>query len=97
LNVIGLINIQFVIKNEEVFVIEVNIRASRTVPVINKVCNINMIDLAIQSIMNHDFDIPKYKIQPAMKKPIFSNSKITKETITLGPEMKSSGEELVWL
>lgn len=97
LNVIGLINIQFVIKNGEVFVIEVNLRASRTLPVINKVCNINMIDLAIQAILNSDFDIPKYKIKPAIKKPIFSNSKITKEAILLGPEMKSTGEELAWL
>lgn len=97
LNVIGLMNVQFIIKNEEVYIIEINLRASRTVPVINKICNINMVDLAIQAIMNGNLKIPKYSIKSAVKKPVFSNFKITNEIVDLGPEMRSTGEELKWI
>ncbi len=94
LNIIGLMNVQFVVKNDTIYIIEINLRSSRTIPVINKVCNISMVDLAIQAIFNNKFDIPKMDIKPAIKRPIFSNHKITNQDIELGPEMRSTGETL---
>jgi len=97
LNILGLMNIQFIIKNDEIYIIEINVRSSRTIPIINKVCGINMVDLAIQAIFQGEFSTPQMKIKPAIKKPIFSNHKITQELISLDPEMRSTGEILQWI
>ncbi len=96
LNVIGLMNVQFVVKNDKIYIIEINLRSSRTIPVINKVCQINMVDLAIQAIVNGNFIKPKVLIKPAIKKPVFSNYKITDQLVHLSPEMRSTGEILVF-
>ena len=100
INIIGLANVQFVVRDGEIYIIEVNLRSSRTIPIINKVCQVDMIDLAIKAIVNGDnFNsyIPNYMITPAIKKPIFSNHKITTENVALSPEMRSTGEILEWL
>ena len=106
LHVQGLMNIQFVAKGGKIYVIEVNLRSSRTVPVINKVCDINMVHLAIDAILNankhksaselieNPFKTPQFNVRPAVKKAVFSNEKITQEKIPLGPEMRATGETL---
>lgn len=94
LKVVGLMNIQFVVKDNNVYVIEANLRASRTIPTINKVCDVDLIDLAVQSMLGKKIATPNFTIKKAIKKPIFSNSKITNESVSLGVEMKSTGEIL---
>ena len=94
LKVIGLMNIQFVEKNNNIYVIEANLRSSRTIPTINKVCNIDLVDIAIKAILGEKIYIPKYSIRKARKEPVFSNYKITKEDIKPGVEMRSTGEAL---
>ena len=94
LKVIGLMNIQFVIQGDNVYVIEANLRASRTIPTINKVCGIDIVDMAVKAIFGEKLNIPSFKIKNAIKKPIFSNNKITNENIQTGVEMHSTGEVL---
>ena len=99
LHVIGLINIQFIALNDEVYVIEVNPRSSRTVPYISKVTGIPIVDLATRVITGEKIKDMGYTpgLQPeseyfAIKKPVFSFEKIRGAEISLGPEMKSTGE-----
>ncbi|MDD2971487.1 MAG: carbamoyl-phosphate synthase large subunit [Lachnospiraceae bacterium] len=99
LHVIGLINIQFIAVGEDVYVIEVNPRSSRTVPYISKVTGIPIVDLATQVIIGKTIRELGYEpgLQPeadyiAVKMPVFSFEKIRGAEISLGPEMKSTGE-----
>ena len=99
LHVIGLINIQFIVCGEEVYVIEVNPRSSRTVPYISKVTNIPIVDLASRVILGEKIKDLGYEtgLQPeskyiAVKMPVFSFEKLRGADISLGPEMKSTGE-----
>ena len=99
LHVIGLINIQFIVSNDEVYVIEVNPRSSRTVPYISKVTGIPIVPLATKVILGHTIRELGYApgLQPeadyfAIKMPVFSFEKIRGADISLGPEMKSTGE-----
>lgn len=99
LHVIGLINIQFIVYQDEVYVIEVNPRSSRTVPYISKVTGIPIVDLASKVIIGEKIRDLGYKpgLQPdsdyfAIKMPVFSFEKIRGAEISLGPEMKSTGE-----
>ena len=99
LHVKGMINIQFIAAGEDVYVIEVNPRSSRTVPYISKVTGIPIVPLATQVICGHK--IKELGYQPglapeadyiAIKMPVFSFEKIRGADISLGPEMKSTGE-----
>ena len=99
LHVIGLVNIQFIIYENEVYVIEVNPRSSRTVPYISKVTGIPIVELAAKVIMgekirNLGFEPGLQKEAPyvAVKMPVFSFEKLRGAEISLGPEMKSTGE-----
>ena len=99
LHVLGMINIQFIVCGEEVYVIEVNPRSSRTVPYISKVTGIPIVPLAAQVILGHKLKDLGYTpgLQPeakhyAVKMPVFSFEKIRGADISLGPEMKSTGE-----
>ena len=99
LHVIGMINIQFIVCGEEVYVIEVNPRSSRTVPYISKVTGIPIVPLATKVILGHKIKEMGYTpgLQPeakhfAIKMPVFSFEKIRGADISLGPEMKSTGE-----
>lgn len=99
LHVIGLINIQFIVCGEEVYVIEVNPRSSRTVPYISKVTGIPIVPLASKVIMGKKIQELGYKPGLALeadyfavKMPVFSFEKIRGADISLGPEMKSTGE-----
>ena len=99
LHVIGMINIQFIVCGEDVYVIEVNPRSSRTVPFISKVTGIPIVPLATKVILGHT--IRELGYEPglqreadyiAIKMPVFSFEKIRGADIALGPEMKSTGE-----
>ncbi len=99
LHVKGLINIQFIAVGEDVYVIEVNPRSSRTVPYISKVTGIPIVDLATEVIIGKTIKELGYEpgLQPeadyvAIKMPVFSFEKIRGAEISLGPEMKSTGE-----
>ncbi len=99
LHVVGLINIQFIAMNEEVYVIEVNPRSSRTVPYISKVTGIPIVDVAAKVIMGNTLRGLGYEpgLAPAaeyiaVKMPVFSFEKLRGAEISLGPEMKSTGE-----
>ena len=99
LHVIGLINIQFIDMDGEVYVIEVNPRSSRTVPYISKVTGIPIVDLAAKVMCGHTLREMGYKpgLAPeadyvAIKMPVFSFEKLRGAEISLGPEMKSTGE-----
>ena len=99
LHVKGLINIQFIAIGEDVYVIEVNPRSSRTVPYISKVTGIPIVDLATEVIIGKTIRELGYEpgLQPeadyfAIKMPVFSFEKIRGAEISLGPEMKSTGE-----
>ena len=99
LNVIGMINIQFIVCGEEVYVIEVNPRSSRTVPYISKVTGIPIVPLATKVIIGHKIremgytpGLQKEAEYIAIKMPVFSFEKIRGADISLGPEMKSTGE-----
>ncbi len=101
LHVRGLINIQFVVYNDEVYVIEVNPRSSRTIPYISKVTGIPIVNLAAKAIMGSTIRELGYEpgLQPesdyvAVKVPVFSFEKLRGADIGLGPEMKSTGEVL---
>ena len=99
LHVIGLINIQFIVYMEQVYVIEVNPRSSRTVPYISKVTNLPIVDIATRVILGEK--IKGMGLTPglwpeseyiAIKMPVFSFEKLRGAEISLGPEMKSTGE-----
>lgn len=99
LKTVGLVNIQFVIYKDEVYVIEVNPRSSRTVPFLSKVTNIPMAGVATQCILGTKLSDLGYKDglwpesdQVAVKVPVFSFAKLRRVEPTLGPEMKSTGE-----
>ncbi len=99
LHVVGLINIQFIAMDEEVYVIEVNPRSSRTVPYISKVTGIPIVDVASRVIMGNTIRGLGYEpgLAPdagyvAIKMPVFSFEKLRGAEISLGPEMKSTGE-----
>ena len=99
LHVIGLINIQFIAVGEDVYVIEVNPRSSRTVPYISKVTGIPIVPLATKVILGHKIKdlgytpgLQKEADYFAVKMPVFSFEKIRDADISLGPEMKSTGE-----
>ncbi len=99
LHVVGLVNIQYVVYNHEVYVIEVNPRSSRTVPYISKVTGVPMVDLATKIILGKKLKDMGYKsgLHPvgdyvAVKVPVFSFEKLHDVDNQLGPEMKSTGE-----
>lgn len=99
LNVIGLVNVQFVIHKGEVYVIEVNPRSSRTVPFLSKVTNVAMAKVATKAILGMSILEQGYvhghkeeSEEIAVKAPVFSFAKLTEVDTALGPEMKSTGE-----
>lgn len=99
MNVKGLVNIQFIVVGGKVYVIEVNPRASRTVPFMSKVTGINMVEYAVRIALGEPLKtlgIPLGLVPPkpyvAIKAPVFSFSKLGLVEIKLGPEMKSTGE-----
>ena len=101
LKVCGLVNIQYAWDGREVYVIEVNPRASRTVPIISKVTGVPMVKLAVGAMLGHRLKDSGYGVglyPPkrlfAVKTPVFSGAKLTDVDIALGPEMKSTGEVL---
>ena len=101
LHAIGLINLQYIIMDDEIYVIEVNPRASRTVPYISKVTGVPMCDLATKVSLGYKlkdlgFGTGLFKPSPyvAVKVPVFSFEKLTDVDTHLGPEMKSTGEVL---
>ncbi|MDH5161127.1 carbamoyl-phosphate synthase large subunit [Heyndrickxia oleronia] len=99
LNIIGLLNIQYVISNDELYVIEVNPRSSRTVPFLSKITNIPMANVATKVILGFkltdlgfETGLVEEKEGVFVKVPVFSFAKLRSVDITLGPEMKSTGE-----
>ena len=101
LNIKGLMNIQFIIKDDKVYVIEVNPRASRTVPIMSKVTGIPMANIAVEAILGKSirragFGVGLYKKSNlvCVKMPIFSWQKLNRIDPALAPEMKSTGEVL---
>ena len=101
MNVVGLLNIQFAIKDEKVYVIEANPRSSRTVPFICKAYQYPYVNIATKIILGEkklsDFDINPVKNGYAIKKPVFSFNKFPNVNKELGPEMKSTGEAIVFV
>lgn len=101
LNVVGLVNIQYAYDGNKIYVIEVNPRASRTVPILSKVTRVPMVKLAVAAMLGYklsesDYGTGLYKRSEeyAVKVPVFSSAKLTDMDIALGPEMKSTGEVL---
>lgn len=101
LNVIGLINIQYAFDGNKIYVIEVNPRASRTVPILSKVTGVPMVKLAVAAMLGRKlrdsgYGTGLYKKSDiySVKVPVFSSAKLTDMDIALGPEMKSTGEVL---
>ncbi|MGN1401733.1 MAG: carbamoyl-phosphate synthase large subunit [Bacillus sp. (in: firmicutes)] len=99
LGIIGLLNIQYVISKGELYVIEVNPRSSRTVPFLSKITNVPMANVATKVILGHSLKEQGYETglvaeKPGVyvKVPVFSFAKLRRVDITLGPEMKSTGE-----
>jgi carbamoyl-phosphate synthase large subunit len=99
LKIIGLLNIQYVVNNDEVYVIEVNPRSSRTVPFLSKITNVPMAKIATKIILGQSLEDQGYnsglvpeKAGVFVKVPVFSFEKLRRVDITLGPEMKSTGE-----
>ena len=99
LHIVGLINVQFIAKNDEVYIIEANPRSSRTVPYISKVTGIPIVDLAARCMLGEKLTDMGYQpgLAPeagyvAIKMPVFSTEKIRGAEISVGPEMKSTGE-----
>lgn len=99
LDVKGLVNIQFVVQDEQVYIIEVNPRSSRTVPFLSKVTGISMVDLAMRAVLGESLAqlgfetglVPE-QTRVSVKVPVFSFAKLRRVDIDLGPEMKSTGE-----
>ncbi|WP_455542650.1 carbamoyl-phosphate synthase large subunit [Intestinibacter sp.] len=101
LNVLGMVNIQFIEFKNELYIIEVNPRASRTVPYISKVSGVPIVDLATKCMLGaklkdlgYGTGIYKTPDLIAVKVPVFSMSKLARVDVSLGPEMKSTGEVL---
>ncbi|MDD3013315.1 MAG: carbamoyl-phosphate synthase large subunit [Candidatus Gastranaerophilales bacterium] len=101
LQVIGLMNIQYVVKDEKIYVIEVNPRASRTVPILSKITKVPMTDIAVKVILGDKLkdigcgiDLLPSTNLVAVKAPVFSFQKLHDVDVALGPEMKSTGEVL---
>ncbi|QOR35607.1 carbamoyl-phosphate synthase large subunit [Clostridium sp. 'deep sea'] len=101
LNIIGLMNIQYIVDGENVYVIEVNPRSSRTIPYLSKVTDVPMVKLATYALLGkkladygYKSGVVKNKNLYAVKVPVFSFSKLTEVDTNLGPEMKSTGEVL---
>ena len=101
LQVIGLMNIQFIVQGEKVYVIEVNPRASRTVPILSKVTKVPMVNLAVGAILGERLKDQEYGVGllastslVAVKVPVFSFQKLDDVDVALTPEMKSTGEVL---
>ncbi|ONI46231.1 carbamoyl phosphate synthase large subunit [Candidatus Epulonipiscioides gigas] len=102
LKVLGMINIQYIEYKNELYIIEVNPRSSRTVPYISKVTNVPIIELATKAILGQklkdlDYGVDLYPEQKnfyAVKVPVFSTEKLPQVEVSLGPEMKSTGEVL---
>ncbi|MGO4887847.1 carbamoyl-phosphate synthase large subunit [Anaerobacillus sp. MEB173] len=99
LKIIGLLNIQFVLHEDEVYVLEVNPRSSRTVPFLSKITGVPMANLATKAILGESLPSLGYETgyhpeseQVSVKVPVFSFAKLRMVDITLGPEMKSTGE-----
>ena len=101
LNTVGLINIQYAIKDEKVYVIEANPRASRTVPFIAKAYNEPYVNYATKVMLGHnkvtDFDFNPQLDGYAIKQPVFSFDKFPNVNKQLGPEMKSTGESILFI
>ncbi|ENY8635085.1 ATP-grasp domain-containing protein, partial [Clostridioides difficile] len=101
LNVLGMVNIQFIEFQNELYIIEVNPRASRTVPYISKVSGVPIVDLATKCMLGaklkdlgYGTGVYKEPKLVSVKVPVFSMSKLSKVEVSLGPEMKSTGEVL---
>ena len=101
LSSIGIVNIQYIVKDDRIYVIEVNPRASRTVPYLSKVTGVQMVDCAIrvslgEKLADMDYGVGFYRRSPytCVKVPVFSFEKLTDVDTQLGPEMKSTGEVL---
>ena len=101
LSSIGIVNIQYIVKDDKIYVIEVNPRASRTVPYMSKVTGVMMVDCAIrvslgEKLADMDYGTGFYRKSPytCVKVPVFSFEKLTDVDTQLGPEMKSTGEVL---
>lgn len=101
LNIIGMLNIQYIEFEDEIYIIEVNPRSSRTVPYISKVTGVPMIDLATRCMFGEElatmgYGIGIYPIAElvAIKVPVFSTQKLPDVEVSLGPEMRSTGEVL---
>ena len=97
----GLMNVQYVYDGKEIYVIEVNPRASRTVPILSKVTGVPMVKIAMavmlgQKLKHLDWGTGLYRKSGfyAVKVPVFSNAKLTNVDVALGPEMRSTGEVL---
>ena len=101
LNTVGLINIQFAVKDDKVFIIEANPRASRTVPFIAKAYNEPYVNYATKVMLGEkklsDFEFNPQKSGWAIKQPVFSFNKFPKVNKKLGPEMKSTGESIYFI
>ncbi|MBT8327163.1 MAG: carbamoyl-phosphate synthase large subunit [Bacteroidia bacterium] len=101
MNVVGLLNIQFAVKDEHVYVIEANPRASRTVPFICKAYQVPYVNIATKVMLGDmklkDFDINPIKKGYAIKQPVFSFNKFPNVNKELGPEMKSTGEAILFV
>ena len=101
LNIKGLLNIQFAIKDEKVYVIEANPRASRTVPFICKAYDVPYVNIATKVMLGvnqlKDFTIPARPAGYAIKQPVFSFNKFPGVSRELGPEMKSTGEAILFI
>ena len=101
LKVKGLINIQFIVSEEQVYVLEVNPRASRTIPFLSKITGVTMANLATKCIlgeklapMGYQTGILPEEDQVSVKVPVFSFEKLRRVDTILGPEMKSTGEAI---
>jgi carbamoyl-phosphate synthase large subunit len=98
LNVVGLMNIQYAIANDQVYVLEANPRASRTVPLVSKVCNISMVRLATQVMLGKKLSSlnlkPKFIRHFGVKESVFPFNMFPEVDPLLGPEMRSTGEVL---
>ncbi|MCR5481427.1 MAG: carbamoyl-phosphate synthase (glutamine-hydrolyzing) large subunit, partial [Clostridia bacterium] len=101
LNVCGLVNIQYAYDGKDVYVIEVNPRASRTVPILSKVTGVPMVKLAVGAMLGkkladsgYGTGMYRHTGKYAVKVPVFSDAKLTDVDVAVGPEMKSTGEVL---
>ncbi|MDW7670062.1 MAG: carbamoyl-phosphate synthase (glutamine-hydrolyzing) large subunit [Bacillota bacterium] len=101
MRIIGLVNVQYVVKDNRPYVIEINPRASRTIPIISKVTGVPMVKLAVEAMLGGKLSqmgwgtgLLPLKHYHAVKVPVFSAEKLTDVDMALGPEMKSTGEVL---